>query len=140
MCFVDRCLSFCTFSFGHFIVFSFSIYGFWLPLWYPQTLLREYQKSNGNGQSRETGNIGYTRRRKTKQKLSTICVEHHSTQTNTINVNEPWAVLQPIGGKEPNIVCMWKSVSCFKCWLFLSFDCPFSNTSSVFSCDYFLIF
>jgi hypothetical protein len=30
-----------------------------------------------NGQSRETGNIGYTRRRKTKQKHSTICVGHH---------------------------------------------------------------
>jgi len=26
---------------------------------------------------RETGNLGYTRRRKTKQKHSTICVEHH---------------------------------------------------------------
>ena len=29
--FVDRCLSFCTFSFGHCVVCS-SIYGFWLPL------------------------------------------------------------------------------------------------------------
>ena len=28
-CFVDRCLSFCTFSFGHCVVCS-SIYGFWL--------------------------------------------------------------------------------------------------------------
>jgi len=27
-----------------------------------------------NGQSRETGNIEYTRRRKTKQKHNTICV------------------------------------------------------------------
>jgi hypothetical protein len=33
-----------------------------------------------NGQSRETGNIGYTRRRKTKQKHNTICVGHHYTQ------------------------------------------------------------
>ena len=32
-----RCLSFCTFSFGHFC--SSSIYGFWLPHWYIQTLL-----------------------------------------------------------------------------------------------------
>ena len=39
VCFVDRCLSFCTFSFGHCIVYSSSIYGFWLPLWYLQTLL-----------------------------------------------------------------------------------------------------
>jgi hypothetical protein len=31
VCFADRCLSFCTFSFGHCIVCSSSIYGFWLP-------------------------------------------------------------------------------------------------------------
>jgi hypothetical protein len=28
VCFVDRCLSFCTFSFGHCVVCSSSIYGF----------------------------------------------------------------------------------------------------------------
>jgi hypothetical protein len=39
VCFVDRCLSFCTFSFGHCIVCSSSIYGFWLPLRYFQALL-----------------------------------------------------------------------------------------------------
>ena len=39
VCSVNRCLSFCTFSFGHFIVCPSSIYGFWLPLWYLQTLL-----------------------------------------------------------------------------------------------------
>jgi hypothetical protein len=39
VCFVDRCLSFCTFSFGHYVVCSSSIYGFWLPLWYLQILL-----------------------------------------------------------------------------------------------------
>ena len=38
VCFVDRFLSFCTFSFGHCVVCSSSIYGFWLPLWYLQTL------------------------------------------------------------------------------------------------------
>ena len=38
ICFVDRCLSFCTVSFGHCVVFFFSIYGLWLPLWYLQTL------------------------------------------------------------------------------------------------------
>jgi hypothetical protein len=32
VCFVDRCLSFCTFSFGHCVVCSSSIYGFWLLL------------------------------------------------------------------------------------------------------------
>ena len=30
VCFVDRCLSFCTFSFGHCVVCSSSTYGFWL--------------------------------------------------------------------------------------------------------------
>ena len=39
VCIVDRCLSFCTFSFGHCGVCSSSIYGFWLPLWFLQTLL-----------------------------------------------------------------------------------------------------
>ena len=42
VCFVDRCLSFCTFSFGHCVVCSPSIYGFWLSLWYLQTLLMGY--------------------------------------------------------------------------------------------------
>jgi len=41
-----------------------------------------------NGQSRETGNIGYTRQRQTKQKYNTICIGHHNTQTNTTNVNK----------------------------------------------------
>jgi len=39
VCFVDRCLPFCTLSFGHCVVCSSSIYGLWLPLWYLQTLL-----------------------------------------------------------------------------------------------------
>jgi hypothetical protein len=40
VCFVDRYLSFYAFSFGHCVVCSSSIYGFWLPLWYLQTLLK----------------------------------------------------------------------------------------------------
>ena len=39
LCFIDRCLSFCPFSFGHCVVCPSSMYGFWLPLWYLQTLL-----------------------------------------------------------------------------------------------------
>ena len=31
VCFIDRWLSFCTFSFGHRVVCSSSIYGFWFP-------------------------------------------------------------------------------------------------------------
>ena len=42
VCFVDRCLSVCTFSFGHCVVCSSSIYGFWLLLWYLQTLPTQY--------------------------------------------------------------------------------------------------
>jgi hypothetical protein len=38
VCFIDRCLSFCPFSFGHCVVCP-AIYEFWLPLWYLQTLL-----------------------------------------------------------------------------------------------------
>ena len=34
VCFVDRSLSFSTFSFVHCVVCSSSRYGFWLPLWY----------------------------------------------------------------------------------------------------------
>ena len=34
-------------------------------------------------QSRETANIGYTRRRKTKKKLIIICAGHHYAETNT---------------------------------------------------------
>jgi hypothetical protein len=43
VCFVDGWLSFCTFSFGHCVVCSSSIYGFWLPLWYLQTLVGHVQ-------------------------------------------------------------------------------------------------
>ena len=32
-------MSFCTFSFGHCVVCSSSIYRFWLPFWYLQTIL-----------------------------------------------------------------------------------------------------
>jgi len=42
VCFVDRCLSFCPFSFGHFVVCSSSIYGLLLPHWYLQTLLVKF--------------------------------------------------------------------------------------------------
>jgi hypothetical protein len=42
VCFVDRCLSFCSFvSFDHCVVCS-SIYGIWLPFWYLQALLTNH--------------------------------------------------------------------------------------------------
>jgi hypothetical protein len=40
VCFVDRCLYFCPFSLGYCVVCSSSIYIFWLPLWYLQTLMQ----------------------------------------------------------------------------------------------------
>jgi hypothetical protein len=45
----------------------------------------------------ETGNIGYTRRRKIKQKHSTIYVGYHYAKTNRNNVNKTWAILQTTG-------------------------------------------
>jgi hypothetical protein len=57
-----------------------------------------------NLQSRETGNIGNTKRRKKKKPHNTICVGHHYTQTNTNHVNKTGDLLQTTGGKdEPNI-------------------------------------
>ena len=47
-----------------------------------------------------TANIGYTRRRKTKQKHNTICDGHHYTQSNTNNVNKRWVLLQTTGSKD----------------------------------------
>ena len=63
-----------------------------------------------NVHSRETDNIWYTRRRKTKQIHNTICIAHHYTPENTNNVNKAWVLLQTTGGKdEPNIVFMRNS-------------------------------
>ena len=41
-----------------------------------------------NGQSRETGKVGYIRRGKTKQIHNTTCVGHHCTQTNINNLSK----------------------------------------------------
>jgi len=42
-----------------------------------------------NEQSRETGNIRYTRRRKVQEKHNSICVGHDYTQTNTNDMSLP---------------------------------------------------
>ena len=44
-----------------------------------------------NGQSRETGNVGYTRRRTTKQKHNTRRV---GTPLNTNSISKTWALRQ----------------------------------------------
>ena len=46
VCFVDRCLSFCTFSFGLCIACSSSICEFWLSLCYLQTLIDQCAELN----------------------------------------------------------------------------------------------
>jgi hypothetical protein len=57
VCFVDRCLSFCPFSFDHCVVSPYSIYGFWLPLWYLHILL-----AVGSGMVRSSCSTSGTRR------------------------------------------------------------------------------
>ena len=59
--------------------------------------VREYQRAIQKWQSRETDNLGYTRRSKTKQKDNTMYVGHHYSQTNTINVNKTCALQQTTG-------------------------------------------
>ena len=44
VCFVDRCSPFCRFSDVHCVVCSSSIYRFWLPLWYLQTIFTKTMK------------------------------------------------------------------------------------------------
>ena len=62
-------------------------------------MLENSERAIQNGQSKETGNIGYTRRRKTKHKHNAICVGHYFKQTNTNNLNKTTR-----GKNEPNIV------------------------------------
>jgi hypothetical protein len=51
--------------------------------------VRECRRTIKIWQSRETGIIGYTRRRRPKQKHNTICVGHHHTQT-LISIVQPY--------------------------------------------------
>jgi hypothetical protein len=67
------------------------------------------KNTEGEIKKGQTGNIGYTRLRKTKQNLNTICVGHHCSQALTHNVNKTCALLQTTGDKdEPNIIFMRK--------------------------------
>jgi hypothetical protein len=49
--------------------------------------LENIEGANKNGPSRETDILGYTPRRKTKQKHNTICVGRRYTETNTYMYN-----------------------------------------------------
>ena len=78
-------------------------------------MLESIEGAIKKGQPRETGNTGYTRRRKSKkqkqkQKRNTICIGHHYAKTNTNNVNRTCTLLKTTGGKDdPNIVFIRKS-------------------------------
>ena len=63
-------------------------------------MLENTEDTIKNGQSRENGNIWYTKRRKIKQKQNTICVGHLYAQANTNNVNKARALRQTTGGKD----------------------------------------
>ena len=98
-------LFFFSWIFLHFIMVSF-IHKVMLPIWWM------LENTEGTIKSRETGNTGHTRRRKTEQKHNTICVRYHYAQTNTDNVNKTRAILHWTGGKdEPNIVFYAKIVT-----------------------------
>ena len=60
--------------------------------WYHALKINVSENRKGNkknGQSREIGNIGYTRNKmKTKKNTIHVCVGHHYSQTNTNNVNK----------------------------------------------------
>jgi hypothetical protein len=66
-----------------------------LPLGFTLTL-ENTEGAIKNGQSRETGNIVYTRWRNTKQKHNTICNGYNSTEANTNNLNKTRTLLQII--------------------------------------------
>ena len=70
------------------------------------------------GQSRETGNTGYTRRRKTEQTHNTIYAGHHYVQTNTNNVNKTWSLLLTTGGIDITIRNSERNVYLTRCFSF----------------------
>ena len=72
-------------------------------------MLENTEKLIKNGQSRETNNIWYTKRRNTQQKYDTTRVGHHHMQANTNNTNKTCSLRQTAGGnREPIVVFMRK--------------------------------
>ena len=65
-------------------------------------MLENIEGAIKNGQSRENGNIGYTRKKtktnKTKTKHNMCWTPQYSTNTN--NVYKTWVFLQTAGGKD----------------------------------------
>jgi hypothetical protein len=85
-----------------------------------------------HGQSRETGNIEYIRRRKRKQKHNTS-IRHYYSQANTNNVNTPSEFSN--GYLSVSLDCpFWIAPSVFSnVYLSVSLDCSFLIAPSVFS-------
>ena len=62
-----------------------------------------------NGQSRETDNMGYTKRSKITQKHNAIYVGHHYAQTNTNNVNKTWALYKQLEVNTNRTLFLWEN-------------------------------
>ena len=62
--------------------------------------------------SRETGNIWYTRRRKTNQKHNIICVRYHYSQTNTnLGKHDRMLILSnKLANKHCNVLLLYLTV------------------------------
>jgi len=81
---------------------------------------------NAFNKSRETGNIGHTRRKtktnKTKTQHNITCVGQHHTRTNTNklnNVNKTWTLPQTTGGGfDLNSNVQWKKLQLLVCMIF----------------------
>ena len=98
VCFVDRCLSFCSFSFGHCVVCPSYIYKLWLPLWYIQTLLETNMAEHCSKNYEPMQNMNVTllifssfltnyqifNKRNTRWAISKICVPIQITICNYI--------------------------------------------------------
>ena len=74
VCIVDSCLPFCTFSFDHCFVCSSSIYGFWLPHWYLQTLPAKHYAENSRSR-----NTNVTKNPKWNMELCLLAKQKHNT-------------------------------------------------------------
>ena len=69
-----------------------------------------------NGKSRETGNIGYSRKKTSNTKqYNIICVGHHYGKTNSKNVNK--TPLQTSEGKHEPIILI--DMKCVVVWFVL---------------------
>ena len=86
VCFVDRCFFFCTFSFGHYVVCSSSIYWFWLPLWYLQTILNVIRYLFEKIQTRTLSEQFQNPMEKTQKNVKSISIPYKYTTVHSSGV------------------------------------------------------